>query len=308
MAKHQKPNKKKNELPTQPSSWDKIKALFKLSRESDEVKSFETAKKSKEKELSLENKLPKLKEKRRKEMQRRLISLLLLFSFAILVVVYFITPLSKVGRITVIGTNEVTDQAVIDASQIRSGDSLWETFFSQKKRETLVKNQLPQVKSMQIEFDGLNSYELVVSEYKTVAYLEKENEYFNILENGKIVNESRKVSIGNPPIFIKFKEGKALNKMIEQYQLLNENIHNSISEVEYTPSKTDEYLITLYMNDGNQVVASITSFAEKMIYYPDIVQKIGEGKGVINIEVGFYFTPFEPEPSEEESKVSDTEE
>lgn len=308
MAKHQKPNKKKNELPAQPSSWDKIKALFKLSRESDEGKSFETAKKSKEKELSLENKLPKLKEKRRKEMQRRLISLLLLFSFAILVVVYFITPLSKVGRITVIGTNEVTDQAVIDASQIRSGDSLWETFFSQKKRETLVKNQLPQVKSMKIEFDGLNSYELVVSEYKTVAYLEKENEYFNILENGKIVNESRKVSIGNPPIFIKFKEGKALNKMIEQYQLLNENIHNSISEVEYTPSKTDEYLITLYMNDGNQVVASITSFAEKMIYYPDIVQKIGEGKGVINIEVGVYFTPFEPEPSEEESKVSDAEE
>ncbi|WP_231726752.1 cell division protein FtsQ/DivIB [Carnobacterium antarcticum] len=135
MAKHQKPNKKKNELPTQPSSWDKIKALFKLSRESDEVKSFETAKKSKEKELSLENKLPKLKEKRRKEMQRRLISLLLLFSFAILVVVYFITPLSKVGRITVIGTNEVTDQAVIDASQIRSGDSLWETFFSQKREK-----------------------------------------------------------------------------------------------------------------------------------------------------------------------------
>lgn len=308
MAKHQEPNKKKNELPAQPSSWEKIKKIVKRSRESDEAKSFKTANKSKEKELSLEDKLPKLKEKRRKEMQRRLISLLLLFSFAILVVVYFVTPLSKVGRITVIGTNEVTDQSVIDASQIRSGDSLWETFFSQKERESLVKNQLPQVKSMKLEFDGLNSYELVVSEYKTVAYLEKENEYFNILENGKIANESRKVSIGNPPIFIKFKEGKALNKMIEQYQLLNENIHNSISEVEYTPSKTDEYLITLYMNDGNQVVASITSFAEKMIYYPDIVQKIGEGKGIINIEVGVYFTPFEPEPSEEEPNVSDAEE
>ncbi|WP_051912490.1 cell division protein FtsQ/DivIB [Carnobacterium funditum] len=279
---------------------DSTKQKKKLSAQSSSWKNKIRGKKAEQKKRnhSLEDKLPKLKEKRRKKMQQRLILLLLLFSFAILVVVYFITPLSKIGKISVSGASEVTDQAVIDASQIKSGDSLWETFFLRKEKETLVKKQLSQVKSMDLKFDSVNSYELVITEYKTVAYLENNDAYYNILENGKIVNESRKVSIGNQPIFIHFKEGKVLNEMLDQYHLLKENIHNSVSEVEYTPSKTDPYLIKMYMNDGNQVIASITSFARKMAYYPDIVRKIGKEKGTINIEVGIYFLPFESVPPE----------
>lgn len=283
MTKKQNLMNNKKKLSAQLSSW-----INKVSRKKTE---------NKKSEYSLEDKLPKLKEKRRRKMQQRLSLLLLLFSFAILVVVYFISPLSKIEKITVNGASEVTDQAVIDASQIKSGESLWQTFFQKNEKETLVKKQLSQVKSMNVKFDSINSYELVITEYKTVAYLEKNDTYYNILENGKIVNESRKISIGNQPIFINFKEGKVLNEMIKQYRLLKENIHNSISEIEYTPSKTDPYLIKLYMNDGNQVVASITSFAGKMAYYPDIVQNIGEEKGTINIEIGIYFLPFEPDSS-----------
>ncbi len=284
MTKKQDPTKNKKKLSAQLSSLKN--------------KTREKKVEKKKKDSSLEDKLPKLKEKRRKKMKQRLTLLLLLFSFAILVVVYFISPLSKIEKISVSGTSEVTDQSVIDASRIKSGEPLWETFFSRKEKEKLVKKQLSQVKSMNLKFDSINSYELTIDEYKTVAYLEKKDTYYNILENGKIVNESRKVSIGNQPIFINFKEGKVLKKMLEQYHLLKENIHNSISEIEYTPSKTDPYLIKIYMNDGNQVIASITSFAEKMAFYPDIVQKIGEEKGIINIEVGIYFLPFESGPSE----------
>ncbi|MEG0496456.1 MAG: cell division protein FtsQ/DivIB [Carnobacterium sp.] len=294
MTKKQESTKKKKKLSAQLSSL--------------KSKVHEKKGEQKKREESLEDKLPKLKEKRRKKMQQRLTLLLLLFSFAILVVVYFISPLSKIEKISVSGTSEVTDQSVIDASQIKSGESLWETFFSKKEKKQLVKKQLSQVKSMNLKFDSINSYELAITEYKTVAYLEKKDTYYNILENGKIVNESRKISIGNQPIFINFKEGKVLNKMLEQYHLLKENIHNSISEIEYTPSKTDPYLIKIYMNDGNQVIASITSFAEKMVYYPDIVQKIGEENGIINIEVGVYFLPFESVPPETNEENKDKEE
>lgn len=256
---------------------------------------------------SLEHTLPKLKKQRQKNLLTRLITLILLFSFAILVVVYFISPLSKVDMLSVSGTKEVADQEIIDVSQIKSGDNLWKVFFERKEISKNLLSELPQVKSMKISFDGLNDYIIKIEEYQTVAYLAEENKYYNILENGKIVNESRKVSIGNPPIFKSFEENKALKAMIEQYKLLNENIQNSISEVEYTPSEIDDYLIKLYMNDGNEVVASIPSFAEKMIYYPDMVKKIGDQKGTFNIEVGAYFSPFEfnNEKKEEPKTISD---
>ncbi|WP_407372391.1 cell division protein FtsQ/DivIB [Carnobacterium sp.] len=256
---------------------------------------------------SLEHTLPKLKKQRQKKLFTRLITLILLFSFAILIVVYFISPLSKVDIVSVSGAKEVADQEIIDESGIKSGGNLWEIFFERNKISGKVVSELPQVKSMEIVLDGLNDYTLEIEEYETVAYLVKDNEYYNILENGKIVNESRKVSIGNPPIFKEFEENKALKEMIVQYQSLNENIQNSISEVQYTPSKVDDYLIKLYMNDGNEVIASIPSFAEKMIYYPDMVKKVGDQKGTINIEVGAYFSPFKysEDKNEESNGASD---
>lgn len=246
-----------------------------------------------QKTKSLEHTLPKLKKQRQKKLLTRLITLILLFSFAILIVVYFISPLSKVDIVSVSGAKEVADQEIIDESGIKSGGNLWEIFFERNEISEKVVSELPQVKSMKIVLDGLNDYTLEIKEYKTVAYLVEDNEYYNILENGKIVNESRKISIGNPPMFKEFEENKALKEMIDQYQLLDENIQNSISEIEYTPSDVDDYLIKLYMNDGNEVIASIPSFAEKMIYYPDMVKKVGDQKGTINIEVGAYFSPFE---------------
>lgn len=248
---------------------------------------------SDEKSKSFENTLQKLKKQRQKKLTTRLITLILLFSFAILIVVYFISSLSRVDIVSVSGTKEVADQEIIDVSQIKSGDDFWRVFFERKAISKKVFSELPQVKAVEIDFSGLNDYTIKIEEYQTVAYLAEDNKYYNILENGKIVNESRKISIGNPPIFKNFEENKALRTIIIQYQLLNENIQNSISEIEYTPSDIDDHLIKLYMNDGNEVIASIPSFAEKMVYYPDMVKKIGDQKGTFNIEVGAYFSPFE---------------
>ncbi|PLS33800.1 cell division protein FtsQ [Carnobacterium maltaromaticum] len=287
--------KESKQSPQSMTPWEKMQQASNGNSVEQEVQSKNQPKKKKreKKVVSMEDKLPRLKELRRKKMYRRLCTLIFLFSFAIFLIVYFISPFSRIETISVVGANEVTDQAVIDASRLKSGDSLWSNFFERKKIAQKIENQLEQVKSATLQFDGLNSFKIAVKEYKTVAYLAKDNEYHNILENGKIVKESRKVSIGNPPIFVDFKEGPALDEMILQYSQLSTNIKNSISEIQFTQSDSDDYLITLNMNDGNQVVASIPSFAEQMAYYPDTVKKIDGQKGIINMEVGIFFKPFE---------------
>ena len=248
---------------------------------------------------TLEKQLPKLKKQRQKKMYSRLIPLLLLFLCAILIVVYFVSPLSKIGTISVDGNNDVTDQKVINSSQLTSGLPLWDSLWNDEVFEKAVLGDFPQVKKAELNRQGWNNILIEIEEYKIIAYSHKENEYFPILENGKIVDESRKVSMGNNPIFKNFAEGKPLDHLIEQYNLLNASVQNGISEIEHTPTDTDQYLVTVYMNDGNQVVATLPTFAEKMNYYPDMVQKIGNQKGVINLEVGGYFDPFEKETDEQ---------
>lgn len=287
--------KESKQSPQSMTPWEKMQQASNGNSVEQEVQPKNQPKKKKreKKVVSMEDKLPRLKELRRKKMYRRLYTLIFLFSFAIFLIVYFISPFSRIETISVVGANEVTDQAVIDASRLKSGDSLWSNFFERKKIAQKIENQLEQVKSATLQFDGLNSFKIAVKEYKTVAYLAKDNEYHNILENGKIVKESRKVSIGNPPIFVDFKEGPALDEMILQYSQLSTNIKNSISEIQFTQSDSDDYLITLNMNDGNQVVASIPSFEEQMAYYPDAVKKTDGQKGIINMEVGIFFKAFE---------------
>jgi len=53
-----------------------------------------------------------------------------------------------------------------------------------KRKETLVKNTIPG-EIDDLKFDSVNSYELVITEYKTVALFRKHDAYYNILENGK---------------------------------------------------------------------------------------------------------------------------
>lgn len=251
------------------------------------------------KKKNLEDALPKLKKQRKRKMYRRLIPLVVLFLFGIGVTSYFISPLSKLGEVSIDNNINVTDQEVIQASSLKAHQSLWKIYFSKTDIEKKIVKAIPQVKHSKIELKNINNLNVKIDEFETVGYLHQGKEYYTILEDGKIVNESRTVSFGNAPVFKNFEEGKALNLLVRQYSSLTDPVQNAISEIEATPSKSDPYLVLLYMNDGNQVVASIPSLADKMNYYPEMIRKIGERKGIINVEVGGYFTPFKNERSDE---------
>ena len=275
-----------------------IKLKSKVKNSHGHESSSNNGQKSLKEAQTLEKHLPKLKKQRKKKMYSRLIPLLLLFLCAILIVVYFVSPLSKIGTLSVDGNKDVTNHQVVKSSQLTSGLPLWTSLWNDEEVESSILKVLPQVKAVELNRNGWNDIVIEIEEHKIIAYSYENNEYFPILENGKIVDESRKVSMGNNPIFKSISEGKPLNLLIEQYSLLNASVQNGISEIEHTPSETDQYLVTVYMNDGNQVIATLPTFAEKMNYYPDMVQKIGNQKGIINLEVGGYFAPFENEMDE----------
>jgi len=50
------------------------------------------------------------------------------------------------------------------------------------------------------------------------------------------------------------------------------------------------------MNDGNEVSATIRTFAKKMSHYPSIIGQLDPNqKGIINLEVGSFFKSYESE-------------
>ncbi|WP_066368315.1 cell division protein FtsQ/DivIB [Neobacillus fumarioli] len=244
--------------------------------------------------VALEDRIPKLKEQRRKKANRRLVFLLLLFFLMILVVAYTQSPLSRVKNITVTGSELYSDHEIIRETGLSLKTNIW-TVKSTAIEAKL--KQLPEVKSAAVTIQWPNSILIQIKEHKKAAYLKQGNYYYPIMENGKILKNYKMDKItGNSPILFDFKEGAILNMMVNGLKNLPNEIVNSISEIHFTPTKTDPYHISLFMNDGFEVSATLTNFSNKMVHYPSIISQLDpKKKGIIDLEVGSYFKAFEAE-------------
>lgn len=120
-----------------------------------------------------------------------------------------------------------------------------------------------------------------------------------MLENGDIFKKPTAFAPIDAPLFLQFEDEKLRKRLLKELATLDSTVLALISQINATPTSSDPYSITLYMNDGYEVRAEITSLAEKLNYYPSIIAQIentGEfEKGIIDIEVGSYYRSYNDE-------------
>jgi cell division protein FtsQ len=241
--------------------------------------------------VSIEERIPKLKQMRKKKANRRLIGLLAFFFLLIICVLYFISPLSQIRQIVVKGNKYIQDEKIIELSGIQKKDSMWKV---DKEASTKNIKNFPEIKSATVKVSLPNTVQIVVEEYERVAYLVNDSKFYPVLSSGEILPVLKNDDIPvYAPVLIGFAKGEELNQIIEELDKLPEEISNSISEVYFEPKETDKYHIKIYMNDGYEVLASSRTLSEKLVHYPYIVNQLDPNvKGVIDLEVGSYFRAY----------------
>ncbi|KAB7707974.1 FtsQ-type POTRA domain-containing protein [Bacillus aerolatus] len=244
----------------------------------------------KEKIVSIEERIPKLKKLRKRKTNRRLIFIISLFFLLVLAIVYFQSSLSKVQSIDVEG-NELTSKAdIIAQSGIEKGGSVWKMGLKQVEKKL---ERDPKIQQADVSLVFPNKLNISVEEQQKLAYLAKGKKLYPVLNNGTVLNKAADGTPEQLPILYDFKAGKELDQMMDSLEQLPGEIVNSISEIYYAPKKTDRLHIQLFMNDGFEVSATLKTFSEKMIYYPAIVSQLDPDiKGVIDLEVGSYFRAY----------------
>lgn len=248
--------------------------------------------------VSLEDRIPKLKQQRKRKANKRLVILLCVFFLLIVCIIYFQSPLSHVRNIYVKGNEVYSSMDIKERSGLTNKTNIWKINEGQIEKNL---SKLPEIKNVTVHVQLPSSVTIKIKEHKQIAYLSRGGDFSAVLENGEILPEMKRGTFPvQAPILIGFKKGKILNKMINGLEKLPNGIVNSISEIHYTPKETDKYSITLYMNDGFQVLATLRSFHEKMAHYPSIISQLNQNeKGIIDLEVGSYFRAYEQEGAEE---------
>lgn len=254
---------------------------------------------------SFADRLPKLKMQRDSLLYRRLTFLIILFSIPLLFTIYYVSPLSKLAKVTVTGNRKLTTEAVLQAADFKLQDNLWSQFFHREKNQEKLEKAQPRIKRTRVAIENFNQFHLTVTEYREVAMLAKGNEYSPILENGQVMDETLKKDEQNLPILEDFKSEKKILAVLQNYQKLTPKIRSGISQIKYTPTKSNDELLKLYMNDGNQVIVNISNLTQQMRYYPQVANDMKE-KGVVDMEVGIFTYPYPKE--DEETTTTSTEE
>ncbi|MBC1334199.1 cell division protein FtsQ/DivIB [Listeria booriae] len=241
--------------------------------------------------VSIESRIPELKKYRKKKLVRHMSIIISIFVLLILITLYFLSPLSKVQRIYVDGNKQVDEQTVLKEGNLNLDEFV---FGLRKAKSADALEQNPLIKKATVELQGLNTLHVHITENKTIGYQEKDGKYYDVLETGKLLTtQPKEFPIGNNPIFSNFKNGTVLKDMVSQLMDLPEGVLLSISEIHFAPTKSDDEHIKLYMNDGNEVSATINTFAEKMSHYPSIVAQLkADQKGIIDLEIGSYFRTY----------------
>ncbi|MDX8288264.1 cell division protein FtsQ/DivIB [Metabacillus indicus] len=241
--------------------------------------------------VSLEDRVPKLKEHRRQKSNRRLIGFLSVFFILILLVIYFQSPLSKVSSIEVKGNRTVSDEEIISLSGITKKTGFFSIEVSEV-REAL--SGFDQIQDVRIEKELPNKVTIAVNEFQKVAYVVNGDKFSPILENGRTLDPVTGAFPDDAPLLMNWKNAEEIEEMALELMSLPDSISNAISEIYHTPEEMDRWHITLYMNDGYEVQASVRGFSEKMKNYPSIVSQLEPGaKGIIHMEVGTYFESFD---------------
>lgn len=253
--------------------------------------------------VSIEDRIPKLKQARKKKANRRLIFYLLIFFFLISIIVYLQSSLSHVKTINVQGNVHSTDEEIIKLSEITTKSNIWMVNFEAVEKAIKTNSIVNEVEVNRI-LPWTISIEL--TEHNVVGYVKEERKYYPVLANGVSLKQREQDTYnGNSPMLIGFTEDEYLRRMAEELNKLPKNITNLISEIHWEPTDNNKNKIHLFMTDGYMVDGTIRNFSEKMEVYPSIVSQLEPGvDGIIHIGVGVYFESF----NEESEETGETEE
>jgi len=241
----------------------------------------------KKKVVSIEDRIPKLKQARKKKANRRLLFYLSLFFFLISVIVYLQSPLSYIHEIKIDGNEVVEEEEILIRSDLTTSTNIWT--INEREIESLIETH-PIIETVKVKRKLPQTVQIKVTEHKIVGFINEKDGFHPLLANGNIVEDFNEIDHSEAPVLNNFTEKDYLERMASELNDTPDFIFDLISEISWEPSDKNKYKIVMYMNDGFTVHATIRNFSSKMEAYPSIVSQIEPGeKGIVHMGVGTYF-------------------
>lgn len=202
---------------------------------------------------------------------------------------YFISPYSKLKDVSVVGQSYLTEDRILELTEIYKGDYTLTTLLNKERHADKVKHTSNMVKKAAIKYQFPISFTIHVEEYQIVAYIRESNVYYPVLSNGNMAptDPVTDAALAEQQLLLNFNDSAMVKRFVLELSNLEPDIVANMASVVLSPNETTEDLLTLTMHDGNIVYVPLSQFSLKMAYYPNIVSQLGVAS-YIDMEVGVY--------------------
>lgn len=217
--------------------------------------------------------------------------LILVFSVVLFWTIYLMSPLAKVQSVVVTGIRQTSESELTNQMGIVPQETIWQVLASQSKINQQVKSTLPKVSSLKIMVQGINTLVVEVVENPAVARYASQGKSYEILADATSIEVPSLQTSQDYPLLKDFTDQSKVETLAKQLALVEPNVLAMVSEITYSKSGTNANAIQMNMKDGRVVKADLTNLGSKLNYYPQIQKEIGNQKGIIDMEIGVYFTP-----------------
>jgi len=213
----------------------------------------------------------RIKARKRKVKRRRNIAKIICVVLLILIVVYFISPLSKIQTVNVYQNNIVSSTAILEDSGIKVGKSTNLFTVSFLVGQNIRKNPFINGVNIKKTFNGTMT--INVSE-RWVIYKTLQNEqwiaYFAdgtsaLIPQDYEVDATVLIPVENEQTF-------PYAELAQNLAYVPREIVDEISEIKHTPSNLEEKRFMFYMKDRNRVSILMDNIKTKMKYYFKLVE------------------------------------
>ena len=212
----------------------------------------------------------------RKIRYKRLVLFLLIVFVLVLILLKFLTL--RITNIYVDGNVYFSDQEIIEMAKLSNYPSSFFTF-SNRVKSNISKNQL--IESAKVSKKSFTKIYINVVENRPLFYDQVNNK--TVLKDGSTVDKKY-----NIPSLSNTVSNDVYNEFLSQFSMINYDVFNNISEIEYTPNSVDSKLFLFTMNDCNYIYVNLDRF-ESVNKYFDMIVNFNNHKGILYLDSGEYF-------------------
>ena len=219
----------------------------------------------------------KKEKKVRKVNFKRIIVILIIIVFVVSFI--FIYRSLKVKNIYVVGNNYLSESEILEKTNLLDYPYLYQVNENNIKDE-LIKNDL--INDVKVSKSLSGEVTITIDENK-ILYQESNGKY--VLSNKSEV-ALLDTPLGIPSLINDCSDVR--DKFIDKLMLVDKDILNHVSEIEYKPTELDKERFMFYMTDGNYVYITLSKI-NLINSYNEIYPTLEGKKGILYLDSGNHF-------------------